>query len=296
MTARILEGKPVSLKLRADLVRRAAAVAEERGEPPQLAILAVGGDSSSQVYLRNKLTACRETGVETTVEALPERISETELLRLIQRLGQDPAVDGIILELPLPPGLDARRLSEAIAPDKDVEGVTTLNLGKLYSQSSFAALKESDALIPCTANSVIQLLLETGVEPRGKEAVVLGRSNIVGKPVAHLLSCLDATVTVCHSRTSDIAAHVGRADILVTAMGKPAFVKGDWLKPGAVVLDAGFSKVGKTVCGDVDFDGARERASILTPVPGGVGPLTVTSLLYNTVLSAERHVKKQLLS
>ena len=294
MSARLLEGRPVSENLRKELASRAAAVEEERGSSPHLAILAVGGDVSSQVYLRNKLTACRAVGVETTVEALPEHIAEAELFRIIQRLGADPALDGILLELPLPGHLDARRLTDAVAPDKDVEGVTTLNMGKFYSQNSYAALKDSDVLLPCTANSAIQLLLSTGVELRGKNAVVLGRSNIVGKPVAHLLACLDATVTLCHSRTVDIASHVKRAEILVSAIGQPAFVKGDWIKPGAVVIDAGFSKRGTTVCGDVDFAAASERASIITPVPGGVGPLTVTSLLYNAVVSAERRIKRQL--
>ena len=294
MAAKLLKGKKLSDRLRAELKARAEAVTESRGAPPGLAILSIGGDPASQIFLRNKLQACKEVGVEATVEALHAAISEAEVQRILAALAENPAVDGIILDLPLPEHLDARRLTEAIASDRDVEGVTTANYGRLYTVKSFAALRDSQALLPCTANAVIRLLLETGVDPRGLDAVVVGRSNIVGRPTAHLLSCLDATVTLCHARTRDLAAHLRRADILVSAAGKPRFIRGGALKPGAVVLDAGMNGEGAGLCGDVDFDSAVKVAGHLTPVPGGIGPLTVTCLLENTVLAAERRTRRQL--
>jgi methylenetetrahydrofolate dehydrogenase (NADP+)/methenyltetrahydrofolate cyclohydrolase len=294
MNARILKGKPVADRLRDELRARARQVAEERGSAPYLAIVAIGGDAGSQLYLKKKLEACREAGIETTVEALPARIKEPQALRILQKLGEDPSLDGIILELPVPEHVDARRLTEAIPADKDVEGVTSLNLGRFYAIKENDALKQSDVLIPCTANAVIHLLLGTRLAPCGKEAVVIGRSNIVGRPVFHLLSCLDATVTLCHSQTRDLASYVRRADIVVAALGKPEVVRGDWIKPGAVVIDAGVSRRGKSIVGDVEFEKASRRAGFITPVPGGVGPLTVTFLLYNTVVSAERRTRKQL--
>ncbi|MFH1725112.1 MAG: bifunctional 5,10-methylenetetrahydrofolate dehydrogenase/5,10-methenyltetrahydrofolate cyclohydrolase [Elusimicrobiota bacterium] len=289
----LLKGKPLSDRIRKDLRARAAAVAERRGSPPHLAILAIGGDPSSQIYLKKKLQACKEVGIECTVESLHDAISQAEVLRILHGLGQDATLDGIIIDLPIPESLDAGRLTDAIAADKDVEGVSTWNLGKLYSEKSYESLKASDALVPCTPNAIIHLLLETALDPRGKQAVVIGRSNIVGRPTAHLLSCLDATLTLCHSRTRDLEEHVRRADILVCAAGKPRFVRGEWIKSGAVVLDAGIHREGDTLCGDVDFDAAAERAAFITPVPGGIGPLTVTFLLFNTVVSAERRTKRQ---
>ncbi|MFC1679063.1 bifunctional 5,10-methylenetetrahydrofolate dehydrogenase/5,10-methenyltetrahydrofolate cyclohydrolase [Elusimicrobiota bacterium] len=294
MSARQIKGKPLSDRLRKELRARAAAVAEERGSPPHLAILAIGGEPSSQIYLKKKLQACKEVGIESTVESLPETISETSILRLLHKLSQDPTLDGIILDLPVPPHLDAGRLTEAISPERDVEGVTTANAGRLCSEKSYSALHGSSLLVPCTPNAIIHLLLETGVDPNGRDAVVVGRSNIVGKPTAHLLCALDATVTLCHSRTRDLKEHVRRADILVSAIGRPHAIKGSWIKRGAVVLDAGVSSSGKTIRGDVEFDKAAKRAAYITPVPGGVGPLTVTFLLYNTVVSAKRRTRRSL--
>ncbi len=294
MSAKALRGKPLAEKLLASIRERAARITQLRGSPPRLAILAIGGDSSSQVYLRSKLQACKEAGVETTVEALHAAVPESDVLAILKDLASDATLDGIMLEVPLPKGLDARRIIDAICPDRDVEGVTTTNLGRLYSMKAFAELRSSGVLIPCTAGAAIRLLLETGMDPAGKSAVVVGRSRIVGRPAAHLLTCLDATVTLCHSKTRELASHLSRADIVLSATGVPGLIRGSHLKPGAVVLDAGIHVAGKTIEGDVEHEGAAKKASYLTPVPGGVGPLTVACLLDNVTLSAERRVKAQL--
>lgn len=294
MSARPLLGKPIAQKLLLRIRERASRVAQVRGSPPRVAILAIGGDASSQVYLRGKLQACTQAGIEATVESLHAGVSESEVLAVLKDLASDAELDGIMLEVPLPRGLDARRITDAIPPDRDVEGVSTENLGRLYCVKSFAELPAAGALIPCTASAAIRLLLETGTDPSGKEAVVVGRSRIVGRPAAHLLSCLDATVTLCHSKTRELAHHLSRADIVLSATGVPGLIRGPQLKPGAVVLDAGIHVSGKTVRGDVDHAGAAKRASFLTPVPGGVGPLTVACLLDNVTLSAERRVRAQL--
>jgi methylenetetrahydrofolate dehydrogenase (NADP+)/methenyltetrahydrofolate cyclohydrolase len=292
VSAQLLKGKKVSKVLLQELQERAKKITESRGSSPHLAILSIGGDASSQIFLQKELDMCQSAGIECTVEALPESISENEVIRILNKLGQDIHIDGIIIDLPIPEKLDQRRIFDAIHPDKDVEGVTTANFGRLFREKSFRKLKQTDILIPCTAIATVQLLLESGIDPQGKNAVVIGRSNIVGKPTAHLLSCLDATVTLCHSKTKDIASHVRRADIVVSATGKPRSIKGEWIKPGAVVLDAGIHSEGNTICGDVDFEAAEKVAGFITPVPGGIGPLTVTFLLYNTVISAEQRTRR----
>lgn len=294
MSAQPLKGKPLSDAVRRDLGARVRRLTEERGTPPRLAIIAIGGDPGSQVYLRKKLEACKEVGVESTLESLPTGITEAKVWRLISKLGADPEVDGIIVDMPVPEPLDAARLVEAIPAEKDVEGVTAQNLGRLYAQKSWDGLRKSEVLVPCTAYAIAHLVLEAKVPPAGRHAVVIGRSTIVGRPTAHLLSCLDATVTLCHSRTPDLERYVRDADILVCALGKAGAVKGAWVKPGAVVADAGINSAGGQLLGDVEAGPAAERAAWLTPVPGGVGPLTVTFLLYNTVLAAERRTKKTL--
>ena len=267
MSAQLLKGKPLSDALRRELGARARRLTEERGTPPRLAIVAIGGDPGSQVYLRKKLEACRETGVDSTLESLPKDISEAKVWRLISKLGADSEVDGIILDRPVPDALDPARLVEAIPAEKDVEGVTPQNLGRLYAQKSWEGLKKAEVLVPCTANAIVHLVRETQVPLAGAHAVVVGRSTIVGRPTAHLLSTLDATVTLCHSKTKDLARHVA---------------------------DAGINSAGGQLLGDVEAGPAAERAAWLTPVPGGVGPLTVTFLLYNTVLAAERRTRKTL--
>lgn len=292
MAARLLKGKDLSDRMRADIKERAAAVAHERGTPPRLAIVSIGGDPASQIFLKSKLQAAKEVGIETTVSALPGDIREAEVLRLLSSWAGEPALDGIILELPLPEGLDARRVVEALPADRDVEGVAPANIGRLYAAKSFPEIGASEALIPCTAQAIVTLALEGGLRPKGAEAVVVGRSNIVGKPCAHLLSCLDATVTLCHSRTADLRGHLARADVVVAATGRARWLKGEWLKPGAMVLDAGINDLDGKVVGDADFESVKEVAGSVTPVPGGVGPLTVTCLLQNTVLSAERRTHR----
>lgn len=292
MSAKILKGTKVSRALREELKGRAAKVTENRGSPPHLAILSIGGDASSKIFLKRKLEMCRVTGIACTVEALPETIKDSEVLRILAKLGKEVNIDGIIIDLPIPGRLDARRIADAIAHDKDVEGVSTVNFGHLFWEKSFSVIRKSNILIPCTAIATIQLLLESGVDPRGKTAVVVGRSNIVGKPTAHLLSCLDATVTLCHSHTTDLKSHVRAADIVVSAVGKPRYIKKSWIKPGAVVLDVGVYSEAKTLCGDVDFENVRKVAGYITPVPGGIGPLTVAFLLYNTVISAENRTRR----
>ncbi|PCI35860.1 MAG: bifunctional 5,10-methylene-tetrahydrofolate dehydrogenase/5,10-methylene-tetrahydrofolate cyclohydrolase [Elusimicrobia bacterium] len=292
MSAKVLRAKSASNEIVKDLRTRATVVTEQRGHPPHLAVLGVGGDPSSQIYLRKKLQACKDVGIECTLESLPDTITEIETLRILKRLGEDATLDGIILELPLPKQLSARTLTDAITTEKDVEGITRKNLGRLYAEKRFDAIEHSDALIPCTAHSIIRLLLETKQTITGKRAVVIGRSNIVGKPTAYLLSSLDATVTLCHSKTVDLEREVRDTDIVVSGAGVPDLIKGAWIKKGAIVLDAGTTVVGRRVVGDVEYDAAAERAGWITPVPGGVGPLTVTFLLYNTILSAERRTKK----
>ena len=294
MSAQALRGKSLSDTLRGELHKRSQLLTEERGTPPQIAIIAIGGDPGSQVYLRKKLEACKEVGVETTVESLPAGITEAKVFRLMAKLGQDPDVDGIILDQPVPAPLDSARLLEAIPPEKDVEGVTPHNTGRLYLQKSWDGLRKSEALVPCTANAIAHLILETKAEVAGRHAVVVGRSTIVGRPTAHLLSCLDATVTLCHSRSRHLDQVVASADILVCALGKTGVVQGSWVKPGAVVVDAGVNTAEGSITGDIDAAAAGSRAAWLTPVPGGVGPLTVTFLIYNTVLAAERRTKKTL--
>ena len=213
----------------------------------------------------------------------------------MSKLGGDPEVDGVILDVPVPAPLDPARLVEAIPAEKDVEGVTAQNLGRLYAQKSWDAIKKAEVLVPCTANAIAHLVLEAKVPLAGRHAVVVGRSTIVGRPTAHLLSTLDATVTLCHSKSADLARYVADAGVLVTALGKPGAVKGAWVKPGAVVADAGISTQEGQLVGDVEAASAAQRAAWLTPVPGGVGPLTVTFLLYNTVLAAERRTKRTLM-
>ncbi|HVE14743.1 MAG TPA: bifunctional 5,10-methylenetetrahydrofolate dehydrogenase/5,10-methenyltetrahydrofolate cyclohydrolase [Elusimicrobiota bacterium] len=297
MKGHLLRGKDPADALRKAARERAARLTDSRGTPPRLAVLAIGGDEAAQVYLRSKLSACRETGIESTVESLPKDATPDEALRVLAGLSHDAEVDGILIDLPLPPHLDARVLTDAIAPEKDAEGVTPVSLGRLYREKSMDGIERSALLVPCTARAVVHLACEglaaAGLgSPSGLEAVVLGRSNIVGRPAAHLLSCLDATVTLAHSRTKDLPQVLRRADIVVAAAGSPGLVRGDWIKEGAVVVDAGITRQGHLIRGDVEFEAAAARAGAITPVPGGVGPLTVAYLLQNVVLAAERAAER----
>lgn len=290
-SARLLDGKAVAKRILTSLPPRVAALTDSRGEAPLLAIVAIGADSPSEAYLKSKLQSCRAAGIETSVHSLPRSTSEAEAFQVLDDLGENLQVDGILIEVPVPEPLDIRRLVDRIPPEKDVEGVTERNFGRLFASKTLAQLETAGVFVPCTAAAVLALVKEAGVDPRGREAVVIGRSNIVGKPTAHLLTCLDATVTLCHSRTRDLEAHLGRADIVVCAAGRPGLVKGSMLKRGCVVLDAGTTYADGVVSGDVDPASAAGVAAFLTPVPGGVGPVTTAALLANTVLAAERRTR-----
>ena len=280
MTAQLIDGVALSRQLRAELTLRAKTLTQ-LGQQPGLAVLLVGDDPASQVYVRNKVKACAEAGIHSLLERHPASLSQAELLARINALNADPRIHGILVQLPLPPQIDAQRVIEAISPAKDVDG--------FHIASAGALLVGQPGFWPCTPYGCMKMLEHIGFDLRGKHAVVIGRSNIVGKPMALLLLQRDATVTICHSRTPDLKAHTLQADVIVAAVGKAGLLTRDMVKPGAVVLDVGMNRdaAGK-LCGDVDFEGVQAVAGYLTPVPGGVGPMTITMLLSNTVQAAER--------
>ncbi len=275
MTATLIDGKAVAASLRAALAGRVAAL----GYRPGLAVVLVGDDPASAVYVRNKDRAAASVGIAVQTIRLPRETAQAELLARVAALNADPAVDGILVQLPLPKHIDARAVIAAIDPAKDVDGLHPVNAGHLADGDP--------ALVPCTPLGVMKLLADAGVTLRGARALVLGRSNLVGRPVAALLLNADATVTVAHSRTRDLPEECRRADILVAAVGRPEMVRGDWLRPGSVVIDVGINRLedGRLV-GDVAFEEGRLVASAITPVPGGVGPMTIACLLENTVQAA----------
>lgn len=282
MSATLIDGKAVSQQ-------RLSALAEKVGErkrkglrAPCLAVVLVGSDPASQVYVRNKKTACAKVGFESLSYELPADTAQDELLALVDKLNADEAVDGILVQLPLPPQIDSQAVLERIAPHKDVDGFHPYNVGRLAVKMPL--------LRPCTPKGVMTLLEHYGIKPEGKKAVVVGASNIVGRPQLLELLLARATVTVCHSKTQNLAAEVAQADIVVAGVGIPNFVKGAWIKPGAVVIDVGINRLDDgSLCGDVEFAAAAERAAMITPVPGGVGPMTIASLLENTLQAAELH-------
>src|SRR5215471_664145 len=276
--ARILDGKALAARVRAELAVEARRLAAS-GVTPGLAVVLVGDDPASQIYVRNKTRACQEAGFRAFDHHLPASTPESELLTLIAALNANRDVDGILVQLPLPPSIDARRVLLAIDPGKDVDGLHPENLGRL--------LMGRPRFIACTPFGVMKLVAEAGLPLSGADAVVIGRSNLVGKPMAALLTSVDATVTLCHSKTRDLADRVRRADLVVAALGRPGAIKGDWIKPGATVIDVGTNRLpdGKLV-GDVEFEAAAARAAAITPVPGGVGPMTIAMLLANTLTAA----------
>ncbi|MBN1282710.1 MAG: bifunctional methylenetetrahydrofolate dehydrogenase/methenyltetrahydrofolate cyclohydrolase FolD [Proteobacteria bacterium] len=280
MPAKIIDGKAMALSIRASIAARVFDL-RSKGVTPGLAVVLVGENPASQVYVKMKRKACAEAGIASFAHDLHHDVSEDALLDLIARLNSDPAVHGVLVQLPLPTHIDEKQVTLAISPDKDVDGFHPVNVGLL-------ALGEP-CFAPCTPAGVIELIESTGAKIEGANAVVIGRSNIVGKPTAMMLMKRNATVTVCHSKTKDLAAEVGRADIVVAAIGRPAFVKGSWIKPQAVVVDVGINRLPDGgLAGDVEFAAAAERASAITPVPGGVGPMTIAMLLKNTVEAASR--------
>lgn len=280
MSAERIDGKAISLSLRESMKPRVAEFEKRYGRKIGLAVVKVGNDPASEVYVRNKIKACAEVGLKSFSYDLPEDTPEAALIELIDTLNVDPAVDGILVQLPLPKSINEKKVLARILPEKDADGFHVVNAGGL--------MLGLPCTKPCTPAGIIELIKSTGVSIAGKNAVVIGRSNIVGKPVAMLLLAENATVTICHSKTTDLKEHTSRADILVAAIGKKEFVKGDMIKPGAIVIDVGMNRSEGKLYGDVDFAQASEKASFITPVPGGVGPMTITMLLDNTIGAAYR--------
>jgi len=279
MAAQILDGKKLSAEIRAKIKDETAAL-REKGIVPGLAVILVGENPASKVYVGQKEKGCLEAGFASFLHRLPSSTSQQELLGLINRLNADASVHGILVQLPLPPQVDPDTVLAAIRPEKDVDGFHPVNIGRLA-----AGLPACE---PCTPKGIMRLLRTTGIPLPGKEAVVIGRSNIVGKPVALMLLAESATVTICHSRTKDLVDHVRRADIVVAAIGKPRFVTADMVKEGAVVIDVGINRLEEGLVGDVDYAPVSEKASWITPVPGGVGPMTIAMLLENTLEQARK--------
>jgi methylenetetrahydrofolate dehydrogenase (NADP+) / methenyltetrahydrofolate cyclohydrolase len=280
MSAQLIDGNALSKQLRTQVSERVAQL-KARGVTPGLAVVLVGDNPASQVYVRNKVKACEDTGMHSVLERYDASLSEADLLARVEALNQDPSIHGILVQLPLPDHIDAHKVIEAISPQKDVDGFHVASAGALMvGQPGFW---------PCTPYGCMKMLESIGYNLRGKHAVVIGRSNIVGKPMALMLLQQDATITVCHSRTANLKAITLQADVIVAAVGKRNVLTADMVKPGAVVLDVGMNRndEGK-LCGDVDFDGVKEVAGYITPVPGGVGPMTITMLMVNTLESAER--------
>jgi methylenetetrahydrofolate dehydrogenase (NADP+)/methenyltetrahydrofolate cyclohydrolase len=290
MAAKVIDGKQVAAEIRAELKDEIAAL-KNRGIVPGLGVVLVGEDPASVSYVTGKERACEEIGIYSRDNRLPAQTPQQDLIALVERLNKDPRIHGILVQLPLPRGLDESQVLRAIDPDKDVDGLHPVNVGRMVIGEK--------AFLPCTPHGVVQLLVRSGVTIEGAHVVVVGRSNLVGKPLANMLiqksPTGNATVTVCHTRTKDLARYTRQADILVAAIGRPRTITADMVKDGAVVIDVGVSRVedatkkqGFRLVGDVDFDAVKEKASLITPVPGGVGPLTITMLLYNTVESAKR--------
>ncbi len=280
MSATVIDGKAVAAEVRERVAAEVRDLGESSGEVPGLATVLVGDDPASAVYVRNKRRATEEVGMRSIHHGLDGSTSQGELLDLLAGLNADDAVDGILVQLPLPTGIDQDTVIAAIDPAKDVDGLTAPSAGLLA--------QGRPGLVPCTPQGVMELLSHAGVDPAGAEAVVVGRSILVGRPLASLLLNADATVTVCHSRTRDLAAVCRRADILVAAVGRPALVRADWVKPGAAVIDVGMNRTDEGLVGDVDFAAVSEVAGAITPVPGGVGPMTIAMLLSNTVSAARK--------
>jgi methylenetetrahydrofolate dehydrogenase (NADP+) / methenyltetrahydrofolate cyclohydrolase len=289
MSAQLIDGKQIAAAVRAEVRTGVDARHDAGHRAPVLRVVLVGEHPASASYVRGKIKAAAEAGIDSQTLSRPESIDQAELLSLIDQLNRDPEVDGILVQLPLPDHIDESAVIHALDPDKDVDGFSPENVGRLVIGE--------DAFEPCTPAGIVEMLRRSGIETVGAHAVIVGRSNIVGKPMANLLlrKGLDCTVTVCHSRTHDLPAITRQADILIAAIGRAEFVKGDWVKEGAAVIDVGINRIddasrerGYRLVGDVEFDAARERAAFITPVPGGVGPMTIAMLLKNTLTAANR--------
>lgn len=277
---KIIDGKAIAARIRQEIALEVERLKKD-GTTPGLAVVLVGEDPASRVYVSMKEKACAQAGIYSAEHKLPADTTESALLALVDELNRDRRIDGILVQLPLPKQINESKVLEAISPAKDVDGFHPYNVGRLVTGNPLFQ--------PCTPYGVMKMLEDAGVDLNGKEVVVVGRSNIVGKPVALMCLAQHATVTLCHSRTRDLPEQVRRADVVIAAVGRPEMIKGDWIKEGAVVIDVGMNRVGeKKLVGDVEFAAASERAAAITPVPGGVGPMTITMLLYNTVESAKR--------
>ena len=280
MTAQILDGKAIAESLKQDLKRATDIRLKSGKRPPGLAVVLLGADPASEVYVSSKRRGCEEIGFKSTSYNLPVTTTEAELLELINTLNHNSEIDGILVQLPLPVHINADNIIEHIAPHKDVDGFHPYNIGRLAQRNP--------QLRPCTPKGMITMLNETGIDLRGQEAVVIGASNIVGRPMSLELLLAGCTTTVCHRMTKDLELHVRRADILIVAVGRPNFIPGEWVKPGAIVLDVGINRLKDgSLVGDVEFHAARDKAAWISPVPGGVGPMTVATLLENTLYAAE---------
>lgn len=277
----VIDGRKISADIRGEVAEGVAKLKSEKGVTPGLAVIIVGEDPGSQIYVRNKEKACAETGIYSEKHELPADVSEEDLITLVNRLNDDPKIHGLLVQLPLPKHIDEDRVIDTISVKKDVDGFTPVNVGNM--------LIGKDCYLPCTPHGIIVLLQRIGLDISGKDAVVVGRSNIVGKPAAILLMQNNATVTICHSRTKDLAAHTSRADILVVGIGQPKMITANMVKEGAAVIDAGINRdaEGKVV-GDVDYDGVFDKVGAITPVPGGVGMMTVAMLMFNTLEAAKK--------
>ena len=284
MAAQILDGKKMSEDLRREIAERVNRL-KEKGVTPGLAVILAGNDPASEIYVRNKGNGCAETGMYSRTLRMPAETTQEELEDAIRALNADPAIHGILVQLPLPAHLDEQAALAQILPEKDVDGFHLINAGHM--------LTGTEGVVACTPRGALYMIKSTGIDLNGKEAVVIGRSNIVGKPMAMLLLRENCTVTLCHSRTKDLAEHTRRADILVAAVGKAGFVTADMVKPGAVVIDVGINRVDGKVRGDVDFEAVSEKAGWITPVPGGVGKMTIAMLLANTADAAERTLGRE---
>jgi methylenetetrahydrofolate dehydrogenase (NADP+) / methenyltetrahydrofolate cyclohydrolase len=282
--ANVISGKEIAAAMREEFKQEVERLRAE-GVVPGLAVILVGDDPASHSYVKGKEKGANEVGIYSLVHRLPAETSQEELLAMIRKLNEDPTIHGILVQLPLPKHIDEEAVIFAIDPDKDVDGFHPINVGKMQIGT--------ECFLPCTPHGVIHMLKRTGISIEGTHAVVVGRSNIVGKPMAQLLLNENATVTVCHSRTRDLPAITKQADLLIAAVGRPGIITKDLVKPGAVVIDVGVNRVDGKLVGDCDFAGVQEVASYITPVPGGVGPMTITMLLYNTIESAKRWAKKR---
>jgi methylenetetrahydrofolate dehydrogenase (NADP+)/methenyltetrahydrofolate cyclohydrolase len=292
MATQILDGKAISAQIRAELKEAAAAFKRKTGRQPGLATILVGDNPASHTYVANKIKACAEIGMESLHYPLPSSTSMADLVALMKKLNADSKVDGILLQLPLPGNADSTPALETMDPAKDADGLHPYNLGQLFEYKSWAEMSSGKSPLSCTPHGVIQILLRSKIPVAGRPVVVLGRSKLVGKPVSMMLQSLDATVTMCHSRTRDLEAVCREAEILVAAIGQPRFVKGPMVKEGAVVIDVGINRdADNKLCGDVDFEAVKDKASAITPVPGGVGPMTITMLLHNTLQLAQKRAK-----